>query len=239
MEQTKHISEEIREQVGRLGEKIQKACERAGRRPSEVVCVAVAKGHQSPLIRAAVAAGIADIGENRVQEAQTKSSELSGLPIRWHLVGTLQTNKVRAAVRLFGMIQSLDRIDLARAVQTECEKQNRMMEALIQVEATGEPAKHGLKPEDVPAAAKLLRGMKNIRIRGLMAIGPVTQDLQKIRACFSAVHRLFRSLKDSGDFGQTFDTLSMGMSDDFESAILEGATMVRIGTLIFGPRKTP
>lgn len=226
----------IRQNVQTLHIKIAQACARAGRRPEEVRCVAISKGHPASKVRMAFEAGLTEIGENRVQEASAKFAELADLTIRWHLVGTLQTNKVRPAVSRFAMIQSLDRLDLAQALQKECDRQNRSIEALIQVEATGEPTKHGLRPEAVPDLVRSVKPLGRLRLRGLMAIGPLTADPVKIRSCFRTVGDLFQSLRQSG-VGADFDILSMGMSDDFEIAIEEGSTLIRIGTLIFGPRE--
>lgn len=229
---------QIQENIRSLQRKIREVCEKAPRprRPEDIRIVPVSKGHPAPAVRVAVAAGFCEFGENRVQEALAKSNELPDLGVRWHLVGTLQTNKVRQAVRLFGMIQSVDRPELGSALRQECERQGVVKDILIQVEATGEAAKHGVKVDEVMAVAKTLRGFGSLRVRGLMAIGPLTDDRRKTRSCFQLVHDLFQKLRLQGDFGETFDTLSMGMSDDFEIAIEEGSTLIRVGTLIFGPR---
>ncbi|OGH60850.1 MAG: YggS family pyridoxal phosphate enzyme [Candidatus Lindowbacteria bacterium RIFCSPLOWO2_12_FULL_62_27] len=229
-------STDIGENIKRLRERIRAAAARAGRPPDGIACIAVAKGHPPAAVRVAVREGLAEIAENRVQEAVPKAAQLADLSIRWHLVGSLQTNKVRPAVRLFSMIQSLDRIDLARAIQKECEKENRTIDALVQIEPTGEPAKHGVPPEAAAAFVRSLAEFDRIRLRGLMAIGPLTEDREKIRACFRQVRELFQSIRPTQEGGAVWDTLSMGMSDDFEIAIEEGATLLRIGTLIFGPR---
>ncbi len=224
-----------------LQDRIDRSCARAGRPPASVRCVAVSKGHPAGAVRAAVSAGLADIGENRVQEALDKAPHLSDIAIRWHLVGTLQSNKVRPAVRTFSMIHSLDRPELAAAIQKESERIGRTVDVLIQVEPTGEPAKHGVKPDAALAMAESLGRLPNIRLRGFMAIGPLPvsptpADTAPARACFKTVRELFDQFRKSGRAAEEFDTLSMGMSDDFEIAIEEGATLIRVGTILFGPR---
>lgn len=216
--------------------RLSEVCRKAGRPTDQIRCVAISKGQPAESIRAAAAAGFKEIGENRIQEALKKSSNLGDLGIVWHLVGTLQTNKVRSAVNLFSMIQSLDRKELAEAIQKECEKQNRQIDVLIQVEPTGEPGKHGVRPEEIVKMLKALRSYDRLRIRGLMAIGPNTEDSNAVHSCFRNVRRLFTEIQKADGLSDYFDTLSMGMSSDFEIAIEEGATMIRVGTLIFGSR---
>ncbi|MBI4179117.1 YggS family pyridoxal phosphate-dependent enzyme [bacterium] len=227
---------DISRNIATLRQRIRAACERAGRRAEDVRCVAVSKGQAAESIRLAVQAGMTDIGENRVQEAVKKSGELRDLGIRWHLVGSLQTNKVRQALKLFTMIQSLDGRDLATALQAECEKQDRSVDVLLQVEPTGESSKHGVKPEQIEDCLNWIQPFDRLRLRGLMAIGPNTDDPAAIRACFREMARLFRQIRKEGRGGEKFDMLSMGMSSDYELAIEEGATLVRVGTAIFGPR---
>lgn len=214
--------------------RVRTAAAGCGRRAEGIRCVAVTKGHPPSYVMAAVSAGMCDIGENRVQEAVAKIEELSVLNVCWHLVGSLQTNKVRTAVRSFSMIQSVDRENLAREIQRECERQNKIMDILLQVDATDEPSKHGVKPDRICALLASVRNLDRLRVRGIMTIGPFTDDQTKVRNCFHTVRSLFETLRVSAD--ATFDILSMGMSDDFEIAVAEGSTMLRVGTVLFGPR---
>lgn len=225
---------DISKNIARLRDRIRGACARANRRPDEIRCVAVTKGHPASVVRSAVSAGLADIGENRVQEAIAKADELRDLTIHWHLVGSLQTNKVRQAVRLFATVQSVDRAELALALQKECVREDKHIDVLIQIEPTDESSKHGVRPELARALVENVLGLNRLRLRGVMAIGPLTADEAAIRSCFRTVADLFRDLRKNT--AESFDTLSMGMSGDFEIAIVEGATLIRVGTAIFGER---
>ncbi len=219
--------------------RIESAAARAGRPSRGVDVIAVTKGHPAPFVRVAAASGILDIGENRVQEALEKVEELQDIAVRWHLIGTLQTNKARPAVRQFQMVQSVDRAEIASALKKECDRQNKSLDVLVQVEASGEPTKHGARPDQVPALIDAVLACPRLHLRGLMTIGPLTPESDKIRACFRTVAELFRIIRSGGKAGPSFDTLSMGMSGDFEIAVEEGATMLRLGTALFGARSAP
>jgi hypothetical protein len=217
---------DIRANLDRVRERIARAAERAGRRPDDVLLIGVTKTVDVDRIRAAVEAGIRALGENRVQEARDKVRVL-GRPVPWHLIGHLQTNKVRDALALFDLIQSLDRLDLARELERRAQDR-APVDALLQVNVAGETSKGGFAPDDVPAALAEIARLPHVRVRGLMTIPPAVARAEDAR-------RWFRALADLAKRHGLAD-LSMGMSADFETAVEEGATMVRVGTAIFGPR---
>jgi len=220
-------SAEIRANLERVQAAIANACRRAGRSPDDVLLIAVSKTVEADRIRQGIAAGVRALGENRVQEAKDKIEAL-GRPVPWHLIGSLQTNKARDAVRLFDWIHSVDRLDLAREIDRRAHAIGRTANALIEVNVGDEPQKAGVRPEELKALLDAVAGLPALRIRGLMAIPPITEDAERSRPAF----RRLRELRDETGL----EHLSMGMSADFEVAIEEGATMVRVGTAIFGPR---
>jgi pyridoxal phosphate enzyme (YggS family) len=219
--------DDIRSNLERVGERIACAAQRAGRRPEDVLLIAVSKTVEVDRIRQAVAAGVRALGENRVQEAKEKVTEL-GHPVPWHLIGHLQTNKVKDALSLFEVIQSIDRLELARECNRRAQTAGRVVDALLEVNVAGEPSKSGFGPGEVAAALDALAALDHIRLRGLMAIPPLVERAEDARGWF----RELRGLAERHGLKE----LSMGMSADFEVAIEEGATMVRVGTAIFGPR---
>ena len=223
------ISSDIRSNLERVQAAIAAACRRAGRSPDEVLLVAVSKTMDAERVRQAVEAGVAALGENRVQEAKTKIEAL-GHPVPWHLIGHLQTNKARDAVDLFDCIQSLDRLDLAKDLDRRAAALGRTVDALVEVNLAEEPQKGGARPGDVKALLDAIAGFAHIRVRGLMAIPPAVSDPEATRPHF----RRLRELRDEAGL----EHLSMGMSADYEVAVDEGATIVRVGTAIFGPRQT-
>ena len=197
------------------------------RAASEVTIVAVSKTFPAGVIQEALAAGIRHIGENRVQDAEPKIRSLAALGLHptWHMVGHLQTNKAKAALELFDVIQSVDSLRLAEALS---QRAQRPLPILLEVNVGGEATKYGFAPEEVPPAAEAIARLSNLEVRGLMTVAPLTADPEDVRPVF---HRL-RQLRDALGLRE----LSMGMTDDFEVAIGEGATIVRIGRAIFGPR---
>jgi len=221
------MEDDIRSNLERVGERIVRAAERAGRRPEGVLLIAVSKTVEVARIRQAVAAGVRALGENRVQEAKEKVAEL-GHPVPWHLIGHLQTNKVKDAVALFDVIQSIDRLELARECDRRARSAGRVVDALLEVNVAGEASKSGFGPDDVASALDALAALDHIRLHGLMAIPPAVERAEDTRPWF----RQLRGLAERHGLKE----LSMGMSADFEVAIEEGATMVRVGTAIFGPR---
>jgi pyridoxal phosphate enzyme (YggS family) len=211
-------------------QRIVAACDRAGRSPDDVTIVAVSKGFPAPFIEEALRAGLADIGENRVQEAQSKFAELSERDVRprWHLVGHLQTNKVRTALGLFDIIHSVDSLKLAEAIDRHAAKPAPV---LIEVNIGGEATKYGFASDETLAACEKIASLSRVDVQGLMTVAPLVSEPEAVRPVF----RRLRELRDALGLPH----LSMGMTDDFEVAIEEGATMVRIGRAIFGPRPDP
>jgi hypothetical protein len=228
----------VADRVAAARDAISAACERAGREPAGIRIVAVTKGHSAGIVRAAVGAGLTDIGENRVHEALAKLAPRvraeAGPRVRWHMVGHLQRNKVRDALVLFDWIQSLDSRRLARAISERATEGSRAIQALVQVNAGGEDRKHGFEPGEVVEAALEINELSGLEVRGVMAMAPWTEDEGVVRGAFAVARRVFEELGRRMD-GRV-DTLSMGMSGDFEWAVEEGATMVRLGTALFGNR---
>jgi len=218
---------DIKANLEAVQEVIGRACRKAGRAPGEVLLIAVSKTVDPERIREAVAAGVAALGENRVQEAKDKVAAL-GRPVPWHLIGSLQTNKARDAVMLFDWIHSVDRLELARELDRRAHAAGRKVSGLLQVNLGDEPQKGGAAPGEVKALLDELRGLTHLDIRGLMAIPPQVADAEAARPYF----RRLRELRDAAGL----EHLSMGMSADYAVAIEEGATMVRVGTAIFGAR---
>ncbi len=226
----------VAENLRQIQARIESACARAGRDPREIKLVAVSKNQPVALIEEAITAGVSIFGENRVQEAGAKIP-LIRAPVQWHLVGTLQTNKVKRALELFSMIQSVDSLHLAEELQRRCEQKNMKIPVLIEVNTSGEPTKHGVSPEGLPELLRQVLQLDRLLVQGLMTIGPglAVENPEASRACFRLLFRLKQELKQR--FAIPLPELSMGMSADFEVGIEEGATMLRIGTALFGPRQ--
>ena len=216
----------IAERVAHVRQRVERAAERAGRSPADVTIVAVSKGFPPSAIDEAVVAGIADLGENRVQEAAAKIVALRPLPITWHLVGHLQTNKAKTALELFDIIHSVDSLHLAEVLSHP--DRSGPLPILLEVNAAGEATKFGFPPGEVAAAAQAIARLPHLDLRGLMTVAPFVSDPETVRPVF----RELRRLRDALGLRE----LSMGMTDDFEVAIEEGATLVRIGRAIFGER---
>jgi hypothetical protein len=224
--------------ISTIYKRISHAAMRAGRNPEEVKLIAVTKTVTVHQIKEAIDAGLRTFGENRVQEARAKFEELSGgsiMPsVLWHLIGHLQKNKAKYAVRLFDLIHSLDSIELAEELNSQAEKITKVQEVLVEVKLSPEETKHGIAKAELPELLKMVQTMRHLRLRGLMTIPPFFEHPEEARPYF----RKLRELRDkAGAAGYHLPELSMGMSNDFEVAIEEGATMVRIGTAIFGERK--
>ncbi len=215
-------------------ERINAAAERSGRSPGAIALVAAAKTRNPLEIRAAVEAGVSIIGENRVQEAEPKIRELGDVECAWHMVGHLQRNKAAQAVRLFDMIQSLDSRRLADELQRRAAAAAKVIPVLLEVNTSAEDTKYGVAPEAAEEFAGYVNAQANLRIDGLMTIGPLGGGAAAAVAAFAALRRLYEKIAPS--LGGAFRWLSMGMTDDFELAIGEGANMVRVGRAIFGPR---
>jgi len=215
----------VTKNLTRVNIRIKKACERSGRDPGSVRLIAVTKEATAEEVKEILDNGVTDIGENRVKEALLKQSLLNSHVPVWHMIGHLQSNKAKAAVRLFSVIHSVDSIKSLYTIATEAKKASKTQDCLIEVNISGEETKFGIKPESLSPLLKEARSLKNISVLGLMMMAPFTKDPETVR-----VH--FRKLKELRD-KHSLKELSMGMTQDFEVAIEEGATMVRIGSAIF------
>lgn len=216
--------------------RVDAACREAGRVADEVAILPVSKTFGPELIRAGVALGMRRFGENKVQEIRDKSGPLADCGIDWVMIGHLQTNKAKDVARLAGEVQSLDRLELAEALDRRLQHEGRAIDVLVQVKTSHEPSKYGLPPEQLAGFLNTLRGYDTLRVQGLMTLAIHSSEPVEVRGCF----RLLRELRDQAVAqGHDLTRLSMGMSGDFPLAIAEGATEVRIGTAIFGSRLYP
>lgn len=221
---------DIAENLRAVRERIAAAAKRSGRAETDIVLVAVTKTRGVDEIRAAVACGVTDIGENYVQEAELKYGEIGEIA-RWHMIGHLQRNKVRRAVEFCSLIHSVDSLELAKEIGRRAEALGKTVDCLIEVQVSGEATKFGIEPDEAIALADRISGVSGIRVRGLMGMAPFLADPEGTRPFFARLRELWDKLPDEQRL-----YLSMGMTQDFEIAIEEGANMVRIGTAIFGPR---
>jgi pyridoxal phosphate enzyme (YggS family) len=219
-----------------IRKRISNAAERSGRSSGDISLVAVTKNVSVDRINRAIEAGVTKIGENRVQEFREKKDKL--FPVDMHMIGHLQTNKVKHAVELFSMIQSVDSFRLASEINKRCERVNRKMPLLLEINTSEETTKYGCQLSEAMALLTNISDLDAIEVRGLMTIGPFTSNLDKIRSAFQSLSNLAEKIKEKNIKNIQMDILSMGMSSDFEIAIEEGANMVRIGSAIFGPRLT-
>ncbi len=216
--------------------RVDAACREAGRDPAGVSILPVSKTFGPELIREGVALGMRRFGENKVQEIRDKAPALADCGIAWVMIGHLQTNKAKDVARLVSEVQSLDRLDLAEALDRRLQHEGRVIDVLVQVKTSTEPSKYGLPPEQLTGFLDALRGYPTLRVRGLMTLAIHSTDPVEVRGCF----RRLRELRDRAVVqGHDLPRLSMGMSGDFPLAIAEGATEVRIGTAIFGHRPYP
>lgn len=219
----------------RVHARIAAACRRAGRDPAGVRLLPVTKTVPARILRLAVAAGITDFGENKLQEARDKQDALKDLPIRWNIIGHLQSNKAKYLVRFAQEFHALDSLRLAEELNRRLEAKGRDLDVFVQVNTSGEASKFGLHPDDFLPFVERLPDFTRLRPRGLMTLAVFSADTDRVRGCF----RLLRSLRDLAlDINPRLTGLSMGMSGDFETAIEEGATIVRVGQAIFGARPT-
>lgn len=225
----------VEENLRKIKERIRSACTRSNRDPGQITIVAVSKGRPIEQIKEVLACGITDIGENRIQEAVVKYNELAaGQPaITWHMVGHLQTNKVKEAVKIFGLIQSVDSLHLAQEINKQAAKINKLQDILIEVKTSPEAAKSGLKPDEVIEVINKITGLPNIRMQGLMTIAPLAASPEEARPYFRGLKELFDEINARRITPEALRMLSMGMTDDFEIALEEGSNMVRLGRAIF------
>ncbi|MDR1386053.1 MAG: YggS family pyridoxal phosphate-dependent enzyme [Propionibacteriaceae bacterium] len=225
----------LAERLERVEQRIRRACQAAGRDRSTVALLPVSKTQPVAAIRQARAAGLSRMGENRVQELVAKAERLGDLPdLAWVLIGHLQSNKVALAARWASQIQSVDSLRLAQALDRQGQSLGRPVEVLIEVNTSGEPSKFGFPPDQVPAAAAQLRHLTSLRPLGLMTVAQQSSEPDQVAACFARLAALRERLRQ--DQGGGWAELSMGMSGDFDLAIAQGSTCLRIGSAIFGPR---
>jgi PLP dependent protein len=224
------------ERLRRVRERITLAAERAGRSPDEITLIAVSKTHDPPTVQLAIDAGARDLGENRVQEAAAKSGKISSDGLRWHLIGHLQSNKVRQAVLTFDVIHTVDSRELAQRLDRIAGEEGRRPIVLLQVDLAGEPARSGAHEGEMAEIVESLDVASNLDFQGLMILPPFSEQPEKTRPYFQHLRGLLDSLNRDRAPGRRLKHLSMGMSNDFEVAIEEGATMLRVGTAIFGER---
>lgn len=234
--------EEVRDRLKLIKERIARAAERAGRKAGEIELIAVTKTVGVARVREALEAGVRSIGENRVQEALTKYGELTSNPpaagiFKWHMIGHLQRNKVGKALDIFDLIHSVDSLPLAEEIDKRAGVLGKKIDILIEINVSGEESKFGLGMDKVNEFLIAVSKLKNLRIPGLMTMAPFSDDPEQSRPHFRKLRHLSEKLKSSRLNNVEMEYLSMGMSQDFEVAIEEGANMVRIGSAIFGPRK--
>ncbi|MFZ5827382.1 MAG: YggS family pyridoxal phosphate-dependent enzyme [Bacillota bacterium] len=222
--------------VEQVRERIRRAALRAGRDPNEVTLIAVTKTRPVEEIEAVIAAGITHLGENRVQELKEKWGPLSGRGATWHLIGSLQTNKAKQAVELAGLIHSLDRDSLLDEMVRQAERRRTPCDALVQVNVSGEETKHGIAPGDLFPFLQRISQQRWVKVRGLMTMAPLSERAEDARPHFRRLRELAGEVRALELPHVSMEHLSMGMSGDYEVAVEEGATLVRVGTAIFGER---
>jgi PLP dependent protein len=233
------MADEIRERLAVVKERIELAAQRTGRTGADVTLVAVSKTIEAAVIQRAVEAGVRDLGENRVQEALRKAPLVSGSGLRWHLIGHLQSNKARSAVANFDTIHSVDSVELARGLDRIAAQSGRHPRVLVQLKVSEEPTKSGAEEQALGSIIETLDAAQHLDLKGLMAIPPAVESAEESRPYFRKLRLMLEDLNRSRLGERKLTELSMGMSHDFEIAIEEGATMVRVGTAIFGSRQRP
>ncbi|MCS7228548.1 MAG: YggS family pyridoxal phosphate-dependent enzyme [Candidatus Kryptonium sp.] len=227
----------IAENIYKIRQKIREVCQKVGRNPEEITIVAVTKTVPVDKIKEAINAGINDIGENRVQELLEKKSYIDIQNVRWHFVGHLQTNKVKYIVDFVHLIHSVDSLKLALEIEKRAKRINRIVDVLIEVNTSGEKTKYGVKPEETTELVKQIsESCEFVRIKGLMTVAAYLPNPEDVRPMFKLLRQLSDEIKKLDLKNVEMKHLSMGMSNDYWIAVEEGATIVRIGTAIFGPR---
>jgi hypothetical protein len=230
----------LRERLEKVNARIVETARSAGRAPEDISLIAVGKTHPSDVLVEAIDAGVLEVGENRVQEAEAKIEEIGRDRVRWHLIGHLQANKARRAIQLFDVVHTLDSSSLAQRLDRLCQDEARdELPVLIQLDLANETTKSGISEAELPDLVATVMACERLRLIGLMTVPPFFEAVEEVRPYFRRLRILRDSLKDQGVFGADTGALSMGMSHDFEVAIEEGATMVRVGTAIFGSRSAP
>jgi len=227
----------LKQRLEHIKERIRQAAKSCNRNPDSIRLVAVSKTVPAETVKEAIEAGATILGENYVQDAREKFDALVHYPVSWHFIGHLQSNKAKYAVRLFDLIHSVDSLKLARALDKEVKKVDKIQPILVQVNISGEDTKSGISAEDAPGLISEISHLKNLSIKGLMTMPPYFYQPEKVRPYFAALRELRDQMKKQSLPNVSLEELSMGMTGDFEVAIEEGATLVRIGTAIFGERK--
>lgn len=226
----------MKKRIQDVNRRIENAAQASGRSPHSIRLVAVSKTIPAERVKEAIDAGITLFGENYVQEARAKFNELYAYHPSWHFVGHLQSNKAKYAVRLFDLIHSVDSLKLSKELHKQAKKINKTQDVLIQVNMSGETSKSGIDPVDAGHLINEISSLENLAVKGLMTMPPFFNDPDTVRPYFSALRDLRDQLKNESPPNVSLDELSMGMTGDYEVAIAEGATLVRIGTAIFGKR---
>jgi pyridoxal phosphate enzyme (YggS family) len=228
--------DDIAKNISNVKKRIEEAALRSGRNPEDIRLVAVSKKISTEKIEAAISTGADIFGENYIQESQTKIEQL-GKKVAWHFIGHLQSNKAKLAVDLFDLIHSVDSLHLAERLSTEAAKNNRVIKILVQVNISGEETKHGINPEKITGLLGNMSALTHLHVCGLMTMPPWSQNPEDARPYFASLRQLRDNLESENLKDVSLDELSMGMSSDFEIAIEEGSTLVRVGTSIFGARQ--
>ena len=239
MTEARHDMPDVRARFEEVSRRVESCARASGRSAGELTLIAVSKTHPAALLREALTAGASDFGENRVQEAEGKIEELraEAPALRWHLIGHLQSNKARRAVKLFDVIHSVESVELVERMERICVEEGcERLDVLVQVDLAGESTKSGATEGELPGIADALAACERLRFCGLMILPPFFDDPEQARPYFRRLRELRDTLRERGAFGGGPGELSMGMSHDFEVAIEEGATMLRVGTAIFGER---
>jgi pyridoxal phosphate enzyme (YggS family) len=226
----------LKERIKRVQERIRQTAEACNRSEASIRLVAVSKTMSVEIVKEAIESGMTDFGENYIQEAREKTGSLAMYPVTWHYIGHLQSNKAKYAVRMFDLIHSVDSLKLARELNKHAKKNNKVQEILIQVNVAKEDSKSGVYTEDAVQLLRDIGQFENLAVKGLMTMPPYFNAPEKVRPFFAALRELRDHIKNEGIPNISMDELSMGMTGDFEAAIQEGATMVRVGTAIFGER---
>lgn len=237
---TAYTLQDFQQNLAAVQARIEAACARAQRDPAEVRLLPVSKTVDQARLRVAYQAGCQELGENKVQEAWRKADAMADLPdLRWSVIGHLQTNKAKYVARFASEFQALDSLRVAEALDRRLQIEGRSLDVLVQVNTSNEPSKYGLVPDDVAAFVQRLPAYACLRVRGLMTLAVFSDDAARVRPCFVRLRELRDRLREKTPAGIGLETLSMGMSGDFELAIEQGATVVRVGQAIFGPRPMP
>ena len=230
------MKSKILENLNLINKRIEKACLRSGRKSSEITILPVTKRRPPTDIKSVLALGFKRVGENTVQESREKYEKLKNSSVNWCLIGHLQTNKAKYVAQFAHELHSLDSIKLAKELEKHLQIRGRSMDVLIQVNSSNEPQKYGIHPEQIQNFIKELTAFSSIKVKGLMTLALVSKDESPIRHCFKRMSDLQEHLRQDGPTNMDWNTLSMGMSGDFEMAIEQGSTEIRLGQALFGPR---